>query len=186
MVDTANIQENAAEESDEALSLCDFPINTDENDQIIKDLCKNRDIQTSSSNIFEFFSDISSEMSHAEEIIFCGELLPFKLQPVPVLDDVQEHLLQDDQKSEEIHPRQFQSWDELKIMRSKGTNTGLLRSSRSLGFRPFRALKPRWYVFMFGIVKFPPEMDLQDIKNRQFRCNTRSIFPWIDAEGKAP
>ncbi|CAI9779650.1 unnamed protein product [Fraxinus pennsylvanica] len=182
MVDTANIQENAAEESDEALSLCDFPINTDENDQIIEDLSKNRDIQSSSSNFFEFFSDLRSEMPHAEEIIFCGKLFPYKLQPVNVLDDAQEHPLRDDQKSE----GRFQSWDELRIMRSNVKDTGLLRSSRSLRFRPFRALKPRWYVFMFGIVKFPPEMDLQDIKNRQVRRNTGSIFPWIDAGGKAP
>ncbi|KAL2455800.1 hypothetical protein Adt_47095 [Abeliophyllum distichum] len=186
MIDTANIQdqENTAEDSDEALSLCDFPINTDENDQIIKDLSKNHDFQSSSSNFFEFFRDSSSEMSHAEEIIFCGKLFPYKVQPVTVLDDIQKHPLLE---SKGFHRRRCQSLDELKIMRSNGTNTGLLRSRRSLGFRaPFRALKPRWYIFMFGHVKFPPEMDLQDKKHRQVRRNTGSIFMLNDAGGKDP
>ncbi|CAA3030387.1 Hypothetical predicted protein [Olea europaea subsp. europaea] len=188
MIHTADIQdqESLAEELDEDLSLCDFPINADENDQIIKDLSKNHVMQSSPSNFFEFFSDLSSEMSHAEEIIFCGKLLPYKIQPDNVLDDIRKYPLRDDEKSKGTDRRRCQSSDELKIMRSNGTNTELLRSSKSLGFRSFRALKPRWNIFMFGSVKFPPEMDLQDIKNRQIRCRTGSIFPWIDAGEKAP
>ncbi|XP_022864154.1 beta-adaptin-like protein A [Olea europaea var. sylvestris] len=81
-------QESIAEELDENISLYDFPINTDENDHIVKDLSKNHVMQSSPSNFFKIFSDLSSEMSHAEEIIFCGKLLPYKLQHVTVPDDI--------------------------------------------------------------------------------------------------
>ncbi|CAI9765744.1 unnamed protein product [Fraxinus pennsylvanica] len=188
MVDNANIQdqESIAEELDEAISLCDFPMNTDENDQIVKNLSENHDMQPSPSNFFEFFSDLSSEMSHAEEIIFCGKLFPYKYQPVNVLEDIQKHPVGDDEKSKGIDRRRCQSLNELKIMRSNDTNSGLLRTSKSLGFRPSRAIKPRWNAFMFGGVKFPLEMDIQDIKNRQIRRSTGGIFPWIDVGEKAP
>ncbi|OWM65775.1 uncharacterized protein LOC116198821 [Punica granatum] len=39
-----------------------------------------------------------------------------------------------------------------------------------------RATRPRWYVFMFGMVKFPAEMELEDIKTRQLRRNPTTLF----------
>lgn len=40
---------------------------------------------------------------------------------------------------------------------------------------------------MFGTVKFPTEMDLQDIKNRQVhRTPSKSLFPGIEVAKKAP
>lgn len=49
-----------------------------------------------------------------------------------------------------------------------------------------KAAKPRWYLLMFGMVKFPPEMELSDIKNRQFRRNPPSTLfpPPLDVHGK--
>ncbi|KAG2705363.1 hypothetical protein I3843_05G045500 [Carya illinoinensis] len=51
-----------------------------------------------------------------------------------------------------------------------------------------KAGKPRRYLFMFGMVKFPPEMELSDIKNRQVRNNPPSTLfpPPIDVHGKIP
>lgn len=46
--------------------------------------------------------------------------------------------------------------------------------------------KPKWYFPMFGIVKFPPEMDMRDIKSRQFRRSSSVMFPSLDAEGNFP
>ncbi|KAF5448636.1 hypothetical protein F2P56_029147 [Juglans regia] len=48
-----------------------------------------------------------------------------------------------------------------------------------------KAGKPRRYFFMFGMVKFPPEMELSDIKNRQVRNNPPStLFPVNQSSGK--
>ncbi|XP_059638228.1 uncharacterized protein C553.10 [Cornus florida] len=50
--------------------------------------------------------------------------------------------------------------------------------------------RPRWHILMFGLVKFPPEMDLKDMKNRQFRRNhPAAMFPSFEDTGsgqKAP
>lgn len=41
---------------------------------------------------------------------------------------------------------------------------------------------------MFGLVKFPPEMALRDIKSRQVRrgMTPKTIFPPVESVGKAP
>ncbi|GAV59580.1 hypothetical protein CFOL_v3_03111 [Cephalotus follicularis] len=41
-------------------------------------------------------------------------------------------------------------------------------------------VKPWWYMLMFGMVKFPAEMELRDIKSRQFRRNPSVMFPTLD------
>ncbi|CAA0396998.1 hypothetical protein AtNW77_Chr4g0308441 [Arabidopsis thaliana] len=41
-----------------------------------------------------------------------------------------------------------------------------------------KSVRPRWYVIMFGMVKFPPEIELKDIKSRQIRRNIPPVmFP---------
>ncbi|XP_010548620.1 PREDICTED: uncharacterized protein LOC104819978 [Tarenaya hassleriana] len=41
-----------------------------------------------------------------------------------------------------------------------------------------KTIRPRWYVFMFGMVKFPPAIELRDIKIRQTRRNIPPVmFP---------
>ncbi|CAK8564152.1 unnamed protein product [Lathyrus sativus] len=40
-----------------------------------------------------------------------------------------------------------------------------------------KAMKPRWYSLVFGKMKVPPEMELNDIKNRQVRrISSKSMF----------
>ena len=78
-----------------------------------------------------------------------------------------------------------------------------MRSSRSLDYRRLRrnpssavtpaaevernsSVKkpmrpPRWFLLFFGIVRVPSEMELSDIKNRQFRRNpSATMFPAAD------
>lgn len=48
-----------------------------------------------------------------------------------------------------------------------------------------KAMKPRWFFLFFGLVRVPSEMELSDIKNRQFRRNpSTTMFPTADGSGK--
>ncbi|CAH2077487.1 unnamed protein product [Thlaspi arvense] len=45
-----------------------------------------------------------------------------------------------------------------------------------------KSVRPKWYVIMFGMVKFPPEIELKDIKSRQIRRN----IPPIKKKSRSP
>ncbi|KAG6414421.1 hypothetical protein SASPL_127143 [Salvia splendens] len=141
----------------DAPSLCDFPLNSCEPER------NNGHHQPLDS--FEFSNDLSSHsLSHAEDIIHCGKLMPYKQQlSLP-------------------SPRH-----------RKSNSYGNTRSSRSLDRKNLRrdeksaGWKPRWYDLTFGSAKFPPEMDLRDMKIRQIRRspggdgtpeNRRSAWGW--------
>ncbi|CAI9782951.1 unnamed protein product [Fraxinus pennsylvanica] len=208
-------QVDTTEEAEETLSLCDFPLNVDEPER--KDFPKIQDRRSSSepSDFFEFFSDVSSDMSHAEDIIFCGKLVPYKERPL-FKDRVHNSLSSDDNSLKTFTTRRCESLSDQNT-RSHKTKK-LMRNSRSLDYRKLRrnsslvmksddseiqrsssksstksdvpgskVSKPRWHILMFGLVKFPPEMDLQDIKSRQVRRNNPgSMFPAIETSTKAP
>lgn len=101
---------------------------------------------------------------------------------------------------------------ESSVTRSNSARTKLMRNSRSLDYRklqrpsnsmvsPYpemernssvksvgksdkKAMKPaRWCFLLFGIAKVPAEMELSDIKSRQFRRTPSTLFPPVDAEG---
>lgn len=65
------------EEEEEALSLCDLPLQGRNKES--PDIAAPNSARPSSepAEFFEFFSDLSSEMSSAEDIIFHGKLVPF-------------------------------------------------------------------------------------------------------------
>lgn len=215
----ALIKEEEEDQEEEALSLCDFPLNSDEPEK--KDSSKSRHHHRRSSSqpsdFFEFFNDLNSEnMSHAEDIISCGKLVPYKQQQ-PLFDD---HILKsvsgDYDHSINLSRRYCDSLPEINPTRSNSNaSTRLTRSSRSLDCKKlrrnsslvmkseasdihqsfskgsvksegFKGSKPRWYSLMFGQVKFPPEMDLRDMKNRQVRRNPGSMFLAVEAGGRAP
>nr|GMD77849.1 uncharacterized protein LOC111387306 [Ipomoea batatas] len=181
-----NLHDNGVrEEEEETISLSDFPANGDESGERIETRIGSR----SSSEVFEFLSDLTCEMSHADDIIFCGKLVPLRDRPVSA-----------------IHGEKFFAGDGFRHRRCESlselgstprTNSGKsergrghVRSSRSLDSGKFRSgsssseaaagkgdsprlkiQKPRWFVLMFGNVKLPREMELRDIKNRQVRQN---------------
>lgn len=61
------------------------------------------------------------------------------------------------------------------------------RGSSRFDANTIKMPKPRWYIFMFGSVKFPPEINLQDIKNRQLhRTTSKSLFPNFEVVKKPP
>ncbi|KAL1816205.1 hypothetical protein ACET3Z_018779 [Daucus carota] len=195
-------------EDEETISLSDFQLISDENNlhETEDQFCKRQDLpsQAETNEVFEFSSYPSSTMSHAEDIINCGKLIPFKEQ---------------DHKSQNLYGRRCRSepLPEFKISGRQSNTTNMkMRNSRSLDYQKLsrdsstssgspdshrnnspglsrfdgsstRIPKPRWYILMFGIVKFPTEMDLQDIKNRQVhRTPSKSLFPSIEVAKKPP
>ncbi|PIN01770.1 hypothetical protein CDL12_25719 [Handroanthus impetiginosus] len=201
------------EEEEEALSLRDFPLNSDE--PTVKEYSsRGHDQRTSSSqpsDSFEFSNDLNSQnMSHAEDIISCGKLVPYNKKQ-PLFDDQILKSLSRDDDAIDFSRRYCDSLPEL-----SPTTTRLTRSSRSLDSKKLRrnsslvmkseaseirrsfskesvksegfykGLKPRWCVLMFGPVKLPPEMDLRDMKNRQARRSSGSMFPAVEGGGRVP
>lgn len=190
------------DEYEETISLSDFPLTSDERDPHGTEdrLCACQDLPSPAekTEIFEFSSYPNSIMSHAEDIISCGKLVPFKEQ---------HHL------SRNLYGRRCRS-ESLPELKTSGCQSKM-RNSRSLDYQKLsrntsmssnspdsyrnnsrsssksdgssKTPKPRWYILMFGIVKFPTEMDLQDIKNRQVhRTPSKSLFPGIEVDKKAP
>ncbi|CAK9169422.1 unnamed protein product [Ilex paraguariensis] len=204
------------EAAEETLSLSNLPlITTDEPDSQDFSCFKERRSSSEPTDFFEFFSDFNAEMRHAEDIIFCGKLVPFKENPLP--NQIQKPPTKE-KNSQSFHRRRSESFSEQTITRTESSKTSLIRSSRSLdsqtllrnsslssetseihrnssvkssrksdgsSFKVFN-FKPRWYLLTFGLVKFPPEMALQDIKNRQVRRNPGTMFPSFDAGKKVP
>ncbi|GMI74157.1 hypothetical protein like AT4G30230 [Hibiscus trionum] len=176
------------DEEEEALSLCDLPLDLDTNTTPRNDPNQAARTRISSPEVaFEFFGfrndDTGSDMCLAEDIFSGGKLVPSGEKP---------HVLR----------KRSGSLSELRSGSSAKSSDALLRISRSLDSQkqklhrldvkervtsaksfdqsevsPKKVVKPRWYVFMFGSVKFPPEMELKDIKSRQFRRNPSVMFP---------
>ncbi|KAL1534037.1 hypothetical protein AAHA92_31441 [Salvia divinorum] len=189
------------EEEENAPSLCDFPLNSCEsernNESSISYAHHHQRRSSQQLDSFEFSNDLSSDsLSHAEDIIHCGKLMPYKQQP-SLLDD---QALISPSNSPEFSPspRYCKS---LPPRSNSYANTRLMRSSRSLDRKNLRRnssrvvkpeasdihrglvksegskawWKPRWYDLTFGFVKFPPEMDLRDMRIRQSRRNPGGI-----------
>lgn len=139
------------DEAEETLSLCDFAVNSNTEDyNNWKD--KGFDIEdqgerSSSEDIFEFSSEeffTSSTNYPTDNVMFCGKLIPLKQRVVPeqtrIINDI---VLQQRKRLE--------------------------KKSAIINYRPLTRGKSRWYLFVFGYERFPSEMELRDIKNRQSR-----------------
>nr|XP_043629506.1 uncharacterized protein LOC122600804 [Erigeron canadensis] len=181
----------------DTLSLTDFPITQlDDNVSTIYDEHQpNPPSSSATEDFFEFFqgdlSDFSEEsmMSHAEDIIFCGKLVP--------INEQRQHT-KPKRQSDKHHQRDQQvpigcrrSRSEPKSQAKRITTSSLVRNSHSLDYKKLnrnssisseptseirrdgsskKSSSTRWYVLLFGLVKVPPqEMELRDIKNRQVR-----------------
>ncbi|KAL8460188.1 hypothetical protein ACS0TY_031915 [Phlomoides rotata] len=180
------------EDEEESLSLRDFPLSWDEPLAQRRDSSnKIQDKRRSSSEpseFFEFFNDFSSEMSNAEDIIFCGKLVPYQ--------NPHHQILKSHSADDATHlSRRCCDSTQFNSARSNNNNKRLSRHYRSKKARrrhPEACVKPEggskivskpwWFVMMFGPLKLQPEMDLRDMKNRQVRRSPGSLFPG----GKAP
>ncbi|GAB4853571.1 hypothetical protein Ancab_017762 [Ancistrocladus abbreviatus] len=43
-----------------------------------------------------------------------------------------------------------------------------------------KKVKLPWYSLMFGLIRFPTEMELKDIRNRQLRQTSSALFPVVE------
>ncbi|KAE8673571.1 NBS resistance-like protein [Hibiscus syriacus] len=177
------VEEEEEEEEAEALSLCDFPLDLETKINPRNEQWHSPNhIRARPESSFEFRNDEKgSDMCPADDIIAGGKLVPFGGKTT-------HHILRKRSES-------------LSDLRSSGNSStknsaALLRISRSLDSQkqnlrrsdtkeksfdqsevsPKKVVKPKWYVLVFGSVKFPPEMELNDIKSRQFRRNPSVMF----------
>lgn len=180
------------EEEEETLSLCDLPIYSGSisakwGGDYSKEYNGGDDNDGDDDNLFEFFSEefttSSSSNSTAENIIFCGKLIPCKDIDPPRVES--SHV----QKGSVVLPwrpinkAKYTSKGELKASKSfacdytSNGNVSLVRSTT----------KSRWFLFMFGTPKLSTsstEMKLRDIRNRQSRrTGPATMFP-APEEGK--
>ncbi|XP_004507852.1 uncharacterized protein [Cicer arietinum] len=224
MKDSNDDVESELEDEEEALSLCDLPLN--ENSESLDDKSFNRNniLQPSSlSESSEFFNGFSScsssDMCPADDIIFCGKLVPFKDNLESSFKDQRRENLNVEVNKSHTHRRRSESVSSVirsnSVSNCGGSSRIMMKNSRSLNYCRLRdssnfviskapevernssvrsvassegvakkAMKPRWYSLVFGKMKVPPEMELNDIKNRQIRRNpSTSMFPASDSGG---
>ncbi|KAK3221387.1 hypothetical protein Dsin_008412 [Dipteronia sinensis] len=227
MIENNSVLQDQKEE--EALSLCDLPL--DENHTECEEMTNNKHTSSSSSSsirmnttsttrrsssepaeLFSFLSSSENIMCPAEDMIFCGRLISSS-KPIKTLSTDDKKLQPPTFRRRSESLSELQSTSTTRSNSTKTSKNNILRSSRSLDYQKLRrfsitknspdsdmdrnpslrrpdklkAVKPRWYLFMFGMVKFPPEMDLQDIKSRQFRRNSSSVlFPPSESDGNFP
>ncbi|TKY54574.1 hypothetical protein E2542_SST18986 [Spatholobus suberectus] len=214
MKDSSYMESQEEEEQDEALSLCDLPLNRNSrapslDDTSFKKILRPTSLPDHASEIFNgFSSSSSSDMCPADDIIFCGKLVPFKAEQPP------RNLAVEGEKLSPTRRRRSESLSSVTRSNSVSTCTGsrrlMMRNSKSLDYSRLRessapdvdrnssarsgtppeaaakkATKPRWYSLMFGTMKVPPEMELSDMKNRQVRRNpSTTMFLAAESGGK--
>jgi len=168
------LQVEPYEEEEETLSLCDLPIYSGSmRDTWSADFSKEDEKRfgddDDDDNLFEFFSEeftTSSNSAAAENIIFCGKLIPFKDFP-PRVDECNSTTRKNVQKG--IQKRGSKGSKSFACDYTSMGKVSLVRCTT----------KSRWFLFMFGMSKLSSttEMELKDIRNRQSRRGPAAMFP---------
>lgn len=155
--------DEAEEEEEDALSLCDLPIHSG-----VSEWEKFSESQSSSSasssssgksEFFEFFSEEWNKPARSnlppEKIIFCGKEIPPK-DPLP----------DNDEKCRKSKTRRKSSRKDCDGEPAESKVLALRESEPP----PSPLWRSRWFLFLFGMDgRFPKQMDLKDMKNRQSR-----------------
>lgn len=189
-------------EEEEALSLCDLPLNG----MSFKAQSRRSSLssEAADSHFFEFLNDVVPDLCPADEIFFSGKLIPLLFNK-----DQNQIKIQTNPFSGSNNPNTRLSRSDpitgLQSPVSRSSSAGytprnprrsmVIRNSRSLNYcrnlhrisssdvlpAPETAAKrttttattkPRWYSVVFGTVRVPPEMELSDMRSRQIRRNS--------------
>ncbi|XP_059669168.1 uncharacterized protein LOC132314309 [Cornus florida] len=138
-----------------------------------------------------------------KNVVFCGKLIPYK-QPVSIHTHNLETTKHKNPKRRGLFRWQSGSFNKAKTDPCNQKNESKLfyvSSSSSKSFSsspvsekytygsgkygvsvrrvsgaPAPAAKCRWYLFMFGFARFPTEMELGDMRNRQYRRGPSTMF----------
>ncbi|KAM7504471.1 hypothetical protein LguiB_003375 [Lonicera macranthoides] len=180
-------------EEEDSLSLCDLPIYGDALDS--EDFSRELHHQTSSSSshshsedqqYFAFFCEEWSKSpttkSHQpdENIFFCGKLIPYKQPPLIRYNHNPQHdkVLRWNSKSSEESISSKSNNSKSTSVQFPVRNDGKLDYKFDFSVRKVSMLAPpaksRWYLFVFGLARFPVEMELRDIRRRQSRKSIKS------------
>jgi hypothetical protein len=189
-------------EAEEALSLCDLSIYSDDAATNWDDHTKEEQRLSSDNDFFEFFSEDFTTATAAStannHIIFCGKLIPYR-------EEAQSHEISCSDTKQNQKKRGFLRWKSLSFNMKKsmaeeydhgnysklqdgekGSSALALPSSKgyvyaakncdfSVGKVSFLppSTKSRWYLFLFGMAGLPTEMELRDIRTRQSRMRSQ-------------
>uniref|UniRef100_A0A5B6YNT0 Uncharacterized protein n=1 Tax=Davidia involucrata TaxID=16924 RepID=A0A5B6YNT0_DAVIN len=180
------------DDAEETLSLCDLPIYSTEAadwEDFSKEDQSFSSISSDQEDYFEFFSTeefISSTTScssahHQNSIIFCGKLIPYKeaAASIDTTQKLENTKQQPPRKRGLFRWKNLDSFNKPKTSKSNESSSVLPVSAgkcdKNYDFSVQRLsilaspTKSRWHLFMFGLARFPTEMDLSEMKNRQSR-----------------
>ena len=201
------ILQDLDQEAEETLSLCDLVEGSNWNNNDFSRSNEEYQYQSASSDdaqdFFEFFSeDFTASLASAnhpkDNIIFCGKLIPYKEEAAVRPEQTQKT---QKNKRNRIFPWKSNSMKMSRSTSSKAQQHAIRsRSCKALsqenGYQKYdfpvkqvstrvTSVKPRWYLLAFGYGRFPSEMKLRDIKNRQSRRTPATMFQSDDAGGDA-
>lgn len=208
------LQDESSEE--EALSLCDLPVNHNAFQEFAEPPplhCYSYSSvlslrpQQPAVEVFEFITS-NSDMCPADDIIVSGKLISLKDNQCHLPKQTDEITPNEDHVKQNTRGcRRSESLSELRSAShsSNSIKAQAVRSSRSVDDKRHRrsyssfvcdqlnrncskAPKSRWQLLISGIgmVKFPPEMELRDIKNRQSRrSTTNTLLSGSEAKSKS-
>lgn len=195
-------------EEEETLSLCDLPIysKSDSWDEYDDDFsASSKKYQSSASNdddeeedFFEFFSEdfTAATIPINKEIIFCGKLMTLAGQDQQKPTQDQNPKTSEKSLPEKPRRRRKQSIfqhllkspppsNDSKALASYDNEVRVSKTSSTMGSP---AVKSRWFLFMFGMMRVPTEMKLRDMRTRQSlsrrrRSHSATMFPSFE-EGR--
>lgn len=200
-----NVLQDLDHEAEETLSLCDLVEGSNWNNNDFSGPNGEYQYQSVSSDddqdFFEFFSeDFTASLASADypkdNIIFCGKLIPYKEEAAVRPEQTQ--------KKQKNKKNSIFTWKSSSMKMSRSTSSKAqqqgIRSrsykalSRENGYQNYdfpvkkvstlaTSVKPRWYLLAFGYGRFPSEMKLRDIKNRQSRRTPATKFQSDDVDG---
>lgn len=197
--------QDSSYEEEETLSLCDLPINNHSDTFKWEDgyfsssskkyqssnSLENDDDYDEEDNFFEFFSEdfTAATYPNPKEIIFCGKLIPLAgKEQVSHEENVLEPNGKTRRKRSIFHYLKPKSNDKALPLPTKTTKKCSYDNGLNLSLVGSPAVKPRWNLFMFGMVRAPStKMGLRDMKNRQSRrrrSHSATMFPSFDDNAK--
>ncbi|XP_050386197.1 uncharacterized protein LOC126802595 [Argentina anserina] len=200
-----NQQDDDPYEAEETLSLCDLPIYSDSahRNEFSKEY-QSSSFDRDEDNFFEFFSEEFTASTYASEnkdIIFCGKKLIPYIKEVPHVAEEKKTIKKNTKTSNKSSTKKWGLFRWRRFRRSKSkvvtkyskpsqvkdrrSNSISVPTSKSckcdpsqwkVSVLPGNRSKSKWHLFLFGITKFPTEMELRDIRSRQSRRNPSTMF----------